>query len=301
MPLFPRSDGTHIPPRKLGAYRRLHAFLMDKRSQSTVYYAQRIDVTSTLAYLDRVNAECPEGEKKVNLFQIVLCALARTLAERPQLNRFVMGRRFYQRNSITFSFVVKKIKNEKAAVTNAKMDFLPYETLEMIGQRLQHELQVQRGKAKTVNEKEMDGLGYFPRPILSIGIALFKALDRLGLAPSAMLKTDPMYASAYIANLGSVGLPEAPFHHLFDWGTASMFVALGSHHKEQVVLEDGTLAIRPILPVHFSLDNRVVDGLYAARAIQLFIEYLTHPETLERSAEISQEILDELNLKPKKG
>lgn len=299
MPLFPRPDGTHIKPRELGAYRRLHGFMFDKRTQSTVFYGVEVDVTDTLAYIERQKASLPEGTAP-GLFQILLCAMVRTLAQRPNLNRFVMGRRFYQRNSITLSFVVKKEKSETAKTTNAKMDFEPGETLASLGERLRGELAYQRDKSKTYNEKEMDSMGYLPRPLLSLLIPLFKFLDRAGLAPASMLRADPMYASAYVANLGSVGLPEAPYHTLFDWGTASLFVAIGSHKPKPVAAPDGSIQVRPMLPIHFSLDNRVLDGIYAARAIQLMEHYITHPEELERDPGLSAADLAALRLKPVK-
>ncbi len=38
-------------------------------------------------------------------------------------------------------------------------------------------------------------------------------VDWLGLLPAFMTRNDPLYSSAYVINLGSVGL-EAAYHHL---------------------------------------------------------------------------------------
>ena len=54
---------------------------------------------------------------------------------------------------------------------------------------------------------------------------------------------------------------------------------LGVHKiKEQPVVIDGQIAIRPIMNLGLSFDHRVVDGGYAVQFLRRLIEYLEHPE-----------------------
>ena len=41
-----------------------------------------------------------------------------------------------------------------------------------------------------------------------------------------MVEDDPLFTSIFIANLGSIGYP-AGFHHLWEYGTASIFGVMG--------------------------------------------------------------------------
>ena len=104
-----RSDGKRI--KNLSPYRQFFPYILDTRAEAQAYFSQKIVMDKTLAYLEKINAGATD--KKVSLFQIFLVAGVRTMAMRPQLNRFVKGRYFYQRNTIDISFVVKKELKEE--------------------------------------------------------------------------------------------------------------------------------------------------------------------------------------------
>jgi hypothetical protein len=70
-----------------------------------------------------------------------------------------------------------------------------------------------------------------------------------------------MYASIFVANLGSVGL-EAAYHHLFEWGNCPIFAAIGRVREE--VTPQGT---RKVCTVRYTFDERIEDGLYCAHAL----------------------------------
>ena len=81
-------------------------FLMKKRCEAEVYYVERIDVTKLLKYLDKIN-EGKEKHEKTTLFHAIITATAKTVYNRPLLNRFISGQRYYDRNEISFGFVAK--------------------------------------------------------------------------------------------------------------------------------------------------------------------------------------------------
>lgn len=48
-----RSDGTHL--KNFPKFYVLEFYLMDGRNESVIYFNQQIDVSKTLAYLDKIN------------------------------------------------------------------------------------------------------------------------------------------------------------------------------------------------------------------------------------------------------
>ena len=90
----------------LDAVHKIMPHLMENRCNAEVYSYETIDVTDLLKYLDKLNKN---SEQKITLFHAVVTAIAKTIYNRPLLNRFVAGKRFYDRNYISISFVAKCI------------------------------------------------------------------------------------------------------------------------------------------------------------------------------------------------
>jgi hypothetical protein len=274
MPLRGRPDG--VPIRNLPTMRQMMPHLMPSRNGAVVYFDQHIDVTDTLAYLERRRTEAPE----LNFFQIVLAGLVRTLALRPQMHRFVVGRRLYQRRRIELSFAVKKRFEDEAKLTMVKASFEATDTLDAVAERVRAAVGTGKGERSTTAEREMALVTRLPGFALRLVMALQRVLDSWNLLPASMIQSDPMYASMVVANLGSIGL-DAAYHHLYEYGTVPVFAALGRIHKAAVVMPDGSIAARDRVTVRFSFDERIADGLYAARSLELFRELVEDPPRLE--------------------
>jgi hypothetical protein len=231
------------------------------------------------------------------MFHIFLVAVGRTIAMRPRLNRFVSGRKIYQRNKIKLSFVAKLELNENSKEVNISLDFDPFETLDSIAEKLDNILNKMRTHHEaTTDDKEIEVLSKLPRFLLNFILWLFTKLDFFNLAPKAMINTDPLYSSVYLANVGSVGI-DSPFHHLFEWGTASVFVAIGKHKKIPVVNEKGKIAAMDAVNLKFSLDDRIGEAMYFGRALELLNDYVVNPAQLLKPPVIDEKILEQLNLK----
>jgi hypothetical protein len=287
-----RSDGTLL--NNLPFFRVLNPLLMRSRTESTIFIPCKVDVTHTLEYVEQLNAS---REDKVSIFNVILTAVVRTFTLRPQLNRFVIGHDIYQRNKLQFSFIAKKELSEHGAETNVKLTCSPYETVCTIIDKLKEELGVARSEEGNESEKQVNGLAKYPGFLLRFAIKAFRWLDRHNLAPASMIESDPLYTSCYLTNVGSIHMP-SPFHHLFEWGTASLFIGFGEYYKTPVVDENGEIVARDIMDIVVVYDDRISEGIYGARAIKLMTSFIESPEQLEQPPEIPQEILDELMLKP---
>jgi hypothetical protein len=276
MSFLGRSEGAPIA--NLPSMRRMLPFIIPGRNQAAVYFEQIVDVTRTLAFIEERGRA---AEKKISLFQIVLAAMVRTFVERPDLNRFVVGGKLRQRARIEFSFAIKRAMRDDAPLTTTKVAFEPDDGLDRIGERMAAPIREGRSGKKTTSDVEMDWFSLLPAFVLRLLLLLQRWLDALNLLPAAMIRADPLYTSMFFTNLGSVGLDSA-YHHLFDYGTCPFFVAVGKVKKAVLVGEDGAPVVRDVVSLKYSFDERIVDGLYCARSLDVFQRYLEDPVRLER-------------------
>jgi hypothetical protein len=114
-------------------------------------------------------------------------------------------------------------------------------------------------------------------------VRLQRVLDGWNLLPGALIKDDPLYASAFIANLGSVGL-DAVYHHLYDYGTIPIFVTMGRVQRAPLVRADGSVGSDEVFRLRYTYDERVEDGFYAARALERLAACLADPTQLSAGA-----------------
>jgi len=269
-----RADGRRL---RLPAFNSLMPYLMRGRNASAVYFARDLDVENAIRYVHRKNAE--SGTNRYTLFGLILAAAARTIAEKPDLNRFVRSNAVYQRKTITLSFVVKKRLSEEARESMAKVAFGPSDTIEEALERINSAIEFAKGDEPGPDDRLIEFIHPLPFGKALVSGAL-RVLDFLNLTPASMIRTDPLYTSAFFANLGSLGL-DAPFHHLYEWGTASMFVVIGRTFQKEVRGSDGGSVRRTHIGLKATVDERISEGIYFAHAAALFQRYVTKPELLE--------------------
>ena len=274
MPLFRRPDGKLA--RGLPATRRIMPYMMKGRNESMVFFEQQLDLTKTMPFIAGWNAT---HERRITVFHLVMHALVQVLARRPRLNRFVSGGRLWDRDGIWISFSAKKALDDDSPIIVIKRRFEPGAPLDDTVARIRGDVDQGRGPGKSTVDKELGLVLAMPGPIVRFIMWLLRALDASNLLPGAMIRSDPMYASLFVANLGSVRL-EAPFHHLYEWGNVPVFVAIGAVKKVPAVAADGTtVEVRTVCDVRYSFDERIEDGLYCATSLEILKGIVEDPET----------------------
>jgi hypothetical protein len=264
-----RRDGTLA---QVSPERRILPFLMPTKAESVVYFEQRLDLTRTAPWLA---AYAERTGRKVTVFHLVLHGLARMLRERPHLNRFVAGRRIYDRRGIFMSFVAKKAMRDGAPLATIKRRFDDGEGFDAMVAALTTEIGAARTDALTKVDKELAFFLKLPAPLLALGVRLLRRLDAWGLAPHALIGDDPMYTSVFLANLGSIKL-DAAYHHLFEYGNCPLFVTLGQVAPAPIVVGD-QLEVRPQLVLRYTYDERIEDGFYCATALERLRGWVEDP------------------------
>lgn len=271
-----RRDGRLVED--LPALRRVIPYLMPTRTESVVFFPQRIEVDGLLAWLEEVNAARPPGER-ITLFHVFLTAIARTLHLRPEMNRFVAGRRTYEHTDISISFVVKKGMSEDAPESEARVVFTGHEDVDDVRRLVDAGVHPKRSGQRGDDDKLVDFFASWPRPVLNGIAGTIRLLDYHSLAPAALTEAIPLYTSVYVVNTGSIGIA-APFHHLYEHGTASIFVAIGRAAPQAVVDDDGQVVARTCVDLVYTLDERASDGFYFARTAEVFRRLVAEPALL---------------------
>lgn len=275
-----RDTAAHMArPGKLAknvpAYRRMAIILFARRNESAVHFEEAVDVTDTLPWLERWNAK--EGAPHLTFFQLLLFGLARTLHEHPRLNRFVAGRKLYQRDGVWLTFAAKKSLSPDSPLVEVKREFPEDETLEQFAEAMAARLREARSDELLKVDREVKFFLKIPHYILILLVRLIGTVDFFGLLPRSFIKDDPFFASAFLANLGSVG-GSAAFHHLYEYGDIPIFVTLG-RVTDEVVVRDGQPAVRKIARLRIVYDERIEDGFNALKAMITLRKLLETPES----------------------
>ncbi len=252
--------------------------LMNRRTDAEVYVNMEFDVTEALRYIEKKNEG--EEEYRTTLFHCILMAIAKTIYFRPQLNCFIAGRRFYQRDEITLGFVAKKRfedhSEESLMVIPAPEDW----TLTEVTHKVVGKVHKARTEKNDGVNGAMDILKKLPRPVLAFVIWIIKTLDFFGKVPDFLRDDDPNFATVFLTNLGSIKCPSV-YHHLNNYGSSSIMAAIGTIRKEEKIAPDGSREVRDVVDIGFTLDERIADGFYFARSLKIVQHLLAQPELLE--------------------
>jgi len=267
--MFAPHDGTRVRPHP---YRRMMLFLMRRRNESAVYFEQHLDLTKTLPWIAEWNGRTGS---KATLFHIVLHGLATVLHERERLNRFTVGRRTFQRKHVALSFAAKKQLADDAPLATVKRLFKPGESFPELVGKLTTEIGGAKSATPSSMDKELKILLALPGFLLAFLLGMLKRLYSIGLAPRGLIDTDPLYTSAFVANLGSIKL-DAAYHHLYEHGNCPLFVTIGQIQQVPVVDGDRVVA-RQQMTLRYTFDERVEDGLYCAKSLQLLAQRIQDP------------------------
>jgi len=257
-------------------FNALYPYLMKRRNDSIVLFSEIMNAEPLLEYLQKKKEE----GKPVTFFQMLMLAMIRVMRERPSLNRYVIGRRIYQRKAIDVSFVAKRDMSDEAEETVVNIRVKDGEPFENIVGKITGGIQSAKEGAAKEDDKLISIFMRLPRCVLRTFLRMIEWYDFYFDTPKFLRDVDPLRCSAFIANLGSVGI-EAPYHHLYEWGTCSLFVAVGRVKPTPYVTEDGAVAAQKMVEIKMSLDERIADGFYFARSLDLFKHYIQNPQLLE--------------------
>lgn len=277
-----RSDGK--PVKGLGIIEKAGPHFMSARNDAMNMATHPLRCEGMDAWI----AKKREEGKSYSYMDIVLASMVRLLAVRPYLNRFVVRGKIFDRKGIFICMTVKKSLKDDSNDTIVKVGFTGKETIDEVKEKFSNAIK-SAFDGESSAEKEGKSFSALPHFLFRWAMGLVRWLDNRGMLPKKLIAASPFHTSAYITNLKSIKT-DAIYHHLYNFGTTSLFVAMGKE-KLSPVVEDGKLAVGKVMNLGIVMDERPCDGFYFGRSLRIWNDILTDPTILERPFEDSDVIL----------
>ncbi|WP_434420111.1 2-oxo acid dehydrogenase subunit E2 [Nannocystis pusilla] len=275
------------PAAELSLFRRLALATWDDPRDPSIRGTLELDATAALAHLEALHARTGE---RATITHLVGRALAVVLAERPELHVSVRRGRLYPREDVDIFFQVA-LTEAHAPVGGCDLTGLVIRGADRksladiareFGERV---ARVRRGCDPQLGPTRRRLTALSPALLRPLQAALDILQYRLGL-PVPGFPRDP-FGSAAVTNLGMFGVRWA-YAPLFPPAHWPILLLVGAVKPRPWIVEDdggdARVEVRPVLPLHATLDHRVLDGVEAARLSARIEELLLHPELLELPA-----------------
>ena len=253
-------------------------FLMKTRNDSEVFFDAEVDVTK----IDEIVKEKRKQGQNIGLLDYVVANLVRTVSQYPRLNRFVAGKRLFARDDLRISLVVKKEMKVESDETPLKFRFNRDDTIDDVNKNIRGEIEKNKGTQEQTNDtdKVIGILNKLPRWLLSFVVWCLTTLDYYGHMPKLIHEVSPMHTSIFVTNFGSLGA-DPIYHHIYNWGTTSIFIAFGNKKTQRVINKEGKMVVKKYVKMRFVADERIADGYYLSVALKYFTGLFNRPEELE--------------------
>lgn len=271
-----RPDGRAI--QNLEPMQQIMPYIMKTRCDSMNMYEDTFDCKSMDDY---IKAKAAEGIK-LSYMHIIIAAVVRLIALRPQLNRFVMNGKIYARPKIWVSFVVHPTLKDESTGTTIKLCFEGTETILEVAEKVTEA--IERETTLRVEENGTDKLlrllmKRIPGVFIKLVINTLMWMDKHNIMPKAVVELSPFHTSFFITNLKSLGISHI-FHHVYNFGTTGLFFAMGKE-KEIPVVRKSEIVVEKHMGYGMVSDERFCDGLYYALSLRMLRKFMRNPAMLE--------------------
>lgn len=271
-----RSDAKWIKPKD--TIQAIVPYIMPNRCDAEVSSKVDIDITKLVEFVDKQNEK--DLGYKMTYFHAISSCFAKTVFNRPALNRFIKNKRLYERNKITFAFIAKDKLSDKGEERIICIDINPKDNIMTYSKKVA----VDVFKVRKEGSNDMDGIlkafTSLPKWLLSIIVKIVMFMDNHGISPESLTEGDTNYATILLSNLGSIKT-NSVYHHLNEYGTNSVVITIGTIREEKS---------KKIVDITATLDERIADGFYFAKSIQLAEYIAKNPELLLEDFETKVEI-----------
>ena len=254
-------------------------YIMKTRNTSMNYIKDAIDIEKAEAYIRKKRQE---GLSSFGMLHIFLAVYARTVSQKPGINRFIRGQKIYTRDHIEVMMTIKKEMTLESPDTCIKFYMSPGDTADTIYHNFNK--LVEENKAKSGNgESSFDStariLTYIPGVMLRFTVGFLRFIDYFGLLPRFLTHVSPFHASLAITSMGSLGIPPI-YHHLYDFGNIPVFISYGAKRRENELDKNG----QPVTKRYIDIAV-VCDGFYFASALKYMRTLFNNPELLDTPPE----------------
>jgi len=275
-----RKDGFRV--KDITGMTQIMLDIKPNRSVSDVYINQEMDVTKLCEFVEKKKKK---GES-ITYFHAFVAAIGKLLYNRNKMNRFVANRHVYEHYDVVISFVAKIAFNDASEEMMVLVNIDPDDNLESISKKIKEKIDSFR-KSKEVEKKGanniIDVLAKFPNFLRVPVVGILKHMDKVGKLPASICEDNLYYSSIIVSNLGSIGCG-AIFHNITDFGACSSLATMGEIKTVVDMDENGKKRERKLCPFGINLDERIADGYYFAKSLQMLQYIFDNPELLEENA-----------------
>lgn len=271
-----RADGKRL--RNTDPMYTIAPHIMSKRMDSMNMTTIDIPYEPMKEYINKKRKE----NIHISHMALILAAYVRTMAEFPELNRFIVNKRIYARNEIAVGMVVLQ-SLESHEGTMSKMYFEITDTVFDINNKINSYVNENRESPENNGTEKIMKILLSVPGLVNVGVVAFKILDKFGLLPKAIIDMSPFHMSLGITNLASIRTNHI-YHHCYEFGTTSIFMAMGNL-REIPKRKGDEITLVKTMPIGVTMDERICSGSYFASAFRVMKKYLANPELLEAPPE----------------
>lgn len=260
-----RRDGKRV--KDIDAMHVLMPYIKPNRCDSDVFINQKLDVTE----LDKYYEEMKLKDNDLTYFHLFITLIAKTIYNRPLLNRFIVNKKYYDRNDVLIAFTAKVNYEDTSKEILKVIKIDPEDNLFSIKEKTLKAVSDVRNAKEEGTNSIMNIIGKLPSFLISLVVKVVKYMDRHDLLPKSLINDNLYYSTCIVSNLGSIK-SSAIYHNLTDFGTSSILATFGEIREENG---------RKYAEAGINIDERIADGVYFVKSVKLMQDILNNPKCLE--------------------
>lgn len=260
-----RRDGKRV--KDIDAMHVLMPYIKPNRCDSDVFINQKLDVTELVKYYEEMKLK----DNDLTYFHLFITLIAKTIYNRPLLNRFIVNKKYYDRNDVLIAFTAKVNYEDTSKEILKVIKIDPEDNLFSIKEKTLKAVSDVRNAKEEGTNSIMNIIGKLPSFLISLVVKVVKYMDRHDLLPKSLINDNLYYSTCIVSNLGSIK-SSAIYHNLTDFGTSSILATFG-----EIKEENG----RKYAEAGINIDERIADGVYFVKSVKLMQDILNNPKCLE--------------------
>lgn len=260
-----RRDGKRV--KDIDAMHVLIPYIKPNRCDSDVFINQKLDVTELVKYYEEMKLK----DNDLTYFHLFITLIAKTIYNRPLLNRFIVNKKYYDRNDVLIAFTAKVNYEDTSKEILKVIKTDPEDNLFSIKEKTLKAVRDVRNAKEEGTNSIMNIIGKLPSFLMSLVVKVVKFMDRHDLLPKSLINDNLYYSTCIVSNLGSIK-SSAIYHNLTDFGTSSILATFGEIREENG---------RKYAEAGINIDERIADGVYFVKSVKLMQDILNNPKCLE--------------------
>ena len=270
-----------IPDRELPLYNRfyLHASAAS-RSDPALVWGTEIEAGALQSFLRERNRD---GRVVITPIHLLIRATALALAQYPDMNVRIVGRRIYNFRDINIRMAFFHRRNRD--IDLLKISRADHKSLDEIAQEVWNGL-LQAGRNERDRDRDLARLRRLPGFFFRSLMRFYNFLDRHFRLPRLGRLTETREGCATVNDLSFPGAPPMRSYKptRFPDGSDSLNLTIGPI-ETKVVERAGQFASVVVMPLVMRADHRIVDAYVGGRFLALVRDLLNEPQRLDAPAD----------------